>query len=207
MILKLSFSALLLFILISLDVIFDGLLTKIDDFIFPYVLSLQTLILNKIFLYITTLGNMPFIVGFSIIITIILWFKKDYLSIKFFISSVIGSSILMFGIKELIGRLRPQNFVADMFQQGNSFPSGHATLSMTLSLALFFIIYPQLISKISKNIIIILLATFALLVSFSRIYFGVHYFSDVAGGLTLSIFWVLLMVWTFKLKYFIPSKN
>jgi len=207
MILKFSIASLLLFILITLDVIFHGLLTDIDGLIFPNILLFHTELLNTIFLYITTLGNILYIIGFSIIIVILLWLKKDYISIKFFISSMIGISVLIGGLKEIIGRLRPQDYVADMFQQGNSFPSAHASLSMALALALFFIIYPKLISKISRNIIILLLLIFTISISMSRIYFGVHYFSDVVGGLMLSIFWILLMVWTFKLPYFISSKN
>jgi membrane-associated phospholipid phosphatase len=33
------------------------------------------------------------------------------------------------------------------------------------------------------------------LIGFSRIYLGVHYFSDVMGGFTLGIFWVMLLAW------------
>jgi len=199
MILKLSIASLLLFILITLDVMFHGLLTVIDGLIFPNILSFQTELLNNIFLYITTLGNLSSMVIFSVIISIILWLKKDYISIKFLISSMIGISVLIFGLKELVGRLRPQDYVAEMFQDGNAFPSGHASSSMALSLALFFIIYPHLTSKVSKIIVTFLLLTFTTLIGISRIYFGVHYFSDVAGGMMLSTFWVLLMAWAFKL--------
>ena len=199
MILKLSIASLLLFILITLDVMFHGLLTVIDGLIFPNILSFQTELLNNIFLYITTLGNLSSMVIFSVIISIILWLKKDYISIKFLISSMMGISVLIFGLKELVGRLRPQDYVAEMFQDGNAFPSGHASSSMALSLALFFIIYPHLTSKVSKIIVTFLLLTFTTLIGISRIYFGVHYFSDVAGGMMLSTFWVLLMAWAFKL--------
>jgi len=198
MIFKLLIASLISFILIMLDVIFDGLLTKIDNIIYPTIIEYHTSLLDTIMLKITTLGNILYMLIFSGVISIILWLKKDYLSIKFFLSSIIGSSILMSGLKELIGRVRPQNYVMDMFQQGFSFPSGHASASMALSLALFFIIYPQ-ISKISQGFLIIILGIFTISISISRVYFGVHYLSDVMGGTILSIFWVLFMVWTFKL--------
>ena len=192
MILKLSIASLISFILIMLDVLFDGLLTKIDNIIFPTIIEYHTPLLDTIMLKITTLGNISSMLIFLVIITLILWLKKDYLSIKFFLASIVGSSLLMSGLKELIGRARPQNYVLDMFQQGNSFPSGHASASMALSLALFFIIYPQ-INKISQILLITILSSFAVSIAISRVYFGVHYLSDVIGGVMLSIFWVLLM--------------
>jgi len=192
MILKLSIASLISFILIMLDILFDGLLTKIDYIIFPTIIEYHTPLLDTIMLKITTLGNISSMLIFLVIITLILWLKKDYLSIKFFLASIVGSSLLMSGLKELIGRARPQNYVLDMFQQGNSFPSGHASASMALSLALFFIIYPQ-INKISQILLITILSSFAVSIAISRVYFGVHYLSDVIGGVMLSIFWVLLM--------------
>ena len=192
MILKLSIASLISFILIMLDVLFDGLLTKIDYIIFPTIIEYHTPLLDTIMLKITTLGNISSMLIFLVIITLILWLKKDYLSIKFFLASIVGSSLLMSGLKELIGRARPQNYVLDMFQQGNSFPSGHASASMALSLALFFIIYPQ-INKTSQIFLIAILSSFAVSIAISRVYFGVHYLSDVMGGAVLSIFWVLLM--------------
>jgi len=198
MIFKLSIASLISFILIALDVIFDGLLTKIDHIIFPAIIDYHTNILDMIMVNITTLGNMKSMVIFSILISLVLFFRKDYISVKFFIASMIGSSILMAGLKELIGRARPQNYVLDMFQQGNSFPSGHASASMAFSLALFFIIYPQ-INKLSQNFLIGFLSLFTISIILSRVYFGVHYLSDVMGGAMLSIFWVLLMAWAFKL--------
>jgi len=206
MILKLSIISLISFILIALDVLFNGLLTQLDYTIFEYTMEYNFKMLDSIMLKITTMGNISSIVIFTLLTVIVLALKKDYLSIKFFLLSIIGSSALMSGLKELFGRLRPQNYLLDMFQHGNSFPSGHASASMALSLALLFIIYPH-ISKISQKFLIAILALFTISISISRVYFGVHYLSDILGGATLSIFWVLLMVWVFKLPPFITTSE
>ena len=198
---KLSISSLILFILIGGDVLFGGLLTKIDYKIFPMILEYHIPILDKIMLIITILGNIASMVIFTTIITLILLFRREYLLVKFFLASMLGSSALMSGLKEIIGRDRPQNYIGDIFQQGNSFPSGHASSSMALSLGLFFIIYSKLDNNRiwQRNLIFIILSLFTISIATSRVYFGVHYLSDVIGGATLSIFWVSLMVSLFQI--------
>jgi len=73
MIFKLSIASLISFILIALDVIFDGLLTKIDHIIFPAIIDYHTNILDMIMVNITTLGNMKSMVIFSILISLVLF--------------------------------------------------------------------------------------------------------------------------------------
>jgi len=63
---------------------------------------------------------------------------------------------------------------------------------MTFALLIFFLFYPK-VSEGYRTALIIFSILFPLLIGFSRIYLGVHYFSYVMGGFTLGIFWVMLM--------------
>jgi hypothetical protein len=72
MILKLSIISLISFILIALDVLFDGLLTQLDYTIFEYTLEYNFKMLDSIMLKITTMGNISSIVIFTLLTVIVL---------------------------------------------------------------------------------------------------------------------------------------
>ena len=106
------------------------------------------------------------------------------------ITSLIGLSIAVSAsamIKILVHRFRPDASLVINYDQLNdmSFPSSHA-LSYTLILG--FLIY--LTQKEVKNhwlqkLLTIVFLILIILVGISRIYLGVHWFSDVVGGYLL----------------------
>jgi len=93
--------------------------------------------------------------------------------------------ILELSIKILVHRLRPEHALIPITKY--SFPSGHATMAI-----IFFSILSYSIVEHIKNKTKILLTSITLililLIGFSRIYLGVHWFSDVLGGLILGLF-------------------
>ena len=91
---------------------------------------------------------------------------------------ILGEIIL----KPTVGRLRPflkyegfESVIPNL--SPNSFPSGHTTSSFAASTVIF-------IKKIKFRMFYIILA---FLIAFSRIYFTVHYPSDIVGGIILGL--------------------
>jgi len=83
-------------------------------------------------------------------------------------------------MKPLFGQLRPCKVLSDLVLRINcggrlSFPSGHATGTMIMAVW-FGYHYKKWIPYF---------LTFALIISFSRVYVGVHWTSDVLGGMLL----------------------
>lgn len=190
--LGISFASLLFFVLIALDVIFDGALTVFDQLVHSWSLGWHAPLLDKVIFGITHLGNLSTMLFYSVIIIVLFSWKKEWKSTRFYLIGMLGSTALFSGIKELVGRSRPSSYIGEFHQHGYSFPSGHSTMSMTFALLIFFLFYP----KVSGGYRVVLIAfclLFPLLIGFSRIYLGVHYFSDVMGGFTLAVFWVMLM--------------
>jgi len=143
--------------------------------------------INKLFIFITHLFDAKiFLLWFLFFIGILLFKKKKY-EIIFLLCGIIISQIIKLIIKWFTDRPRPEN-PFNLHVHASSFPSGHTTTAIIFALMIIHLfINKQNISKYIKIIININLITLALLVSFSRIFTQVHYFSDVITGIILAI--------------------
>lgn len=90
-------------------------------------------------------------------------------------------------LKNLFQRNRP-DFPHLVMESSYSFPSGHAMGSTVFYGMILLLIWHSGLSSSLKLILIILGSLLVLLIGFSRIYLGVHYFSDVLGGILFSLF-------------------
>ncbi len=130
------------------------------------------------------------------------WFYHKRLQMQIgLLTSSLGASLFTYFIKLSIARDRPELTSRLVAESGFSFPSGHATTAFTAFGILSVVIYfshkiPQQIKFFS----IVFLSAFALLVGFSRLYLGVHYFTDVAAGAIVG----LTATYIF---YYLKSKN
>jgi len=189
--------SLISFVLIALDVIFGGMLTEVDKIVNRWFLDNQSDTLHSIFLSITKLGNLSTMLILSLVVTLFFIWKEKRDKIKLYWIGMLSSALLFSGIKELICRTRPSSYIGDYFQHGYSFPSGHATMSMTFALLIFLILYHRS-STIYRYALVAFVVIFPLSISLSRLYLGVHYLSDVLGGLSLALGTILLVYRVFR---------
>ena len=100
------------------------------------------------------------------------------------------TGIITYIAKLLAARPRPELAIIKM-PSSFSFPSGH-----TLTSIVFYSILCYLLAYNYKNkkIVTIIGFIFALLIGVSRIYLGVHYFSDVIGGIVIGIVCLLMFI-------------
>ena len=131
---------------------------------------------------------------FLIVLTILLIvFIKNNKIRKYICANLIISTILNFGLKNIVRRARPDEFRI-IEESGYSFPSGHSMVSMAFYGLLIYLIYKKVNNKYLKNFLIILLSIIILLIGLSRIYLGVHYTSDVLAGFLLGISYLIIFV-------------
>lgn len=103
-----------------------------------------------------------------------------------------GGYILTFLIKNIVLRIRPEN--AAIIETGYSFPSGHAvTATIFFAIVIYFFVL-RVRSIVLRELLVVACVFIALLVSFSRVYLGVHWLSDVFAGIGLGLFWVTLII-------------
>lgn len=127
--------------------------------------------------------------------TILIYLFRGLKYSIFFISTIVSTAVLVYILKVLFNVARPDGGVMSAF--GQSFPSYHATMSAVFFIILIYIFddYLKSITRFAFNFLCILMI-FA--VSFSRIYLGVHWFSDVFAGIILGGFLVYLSIKIFK---------
>ncbi|MCZ8539786.1 undecaprenyl-diphosphatase [Paenisporosarcina quisquiliarum] len=152
---------------------------------------------NKFITMFHYLGETKFIFAVTIIVLIIIWFRKhDYRLTVFVIFSVGAGYGLYQFLKRVIERPRPE--IVDQFFTF-SFPSGHAVHGLLYLLTIAYLINQTvIISKKASIIVWISAIILTLLIGLSRITEGRHFASDVLAGWMLGYSWFVLCLWWYK---------
>ena len=179
---------LILFSVICYGVLsYDSLVidTKVYSFIINNIMNDG---LTPILKAITELGGVAFTVLAGVLI--FMFCKKN----RWFITiDLVGVTLVNQVIKHIIRRPRP-NVLRLVEESGYSFPSGHSMVSMAFYGIIIYLVYKNVTNKYLKWILIILLSLLILSIGFSRIYVGVHYFTDVAGGFLLGLAYLIIYI-------------
>ena|SRR3989344_3572755 len=160
-------------VLISLGILFViGFF--IDNFLMSLILSLRSNVLDRFFIFFDRSFNYIFL---GILISLVPVLKKEKrlnLFLKLW-AGFISAGVISYILKVIIDRPRP--LISLLEKSMSSFPSGHATVIFTIFIILFY----------NLNKYKYLWLFLAVLTGFSRIYLGVHYFTDVIGGFIIGL--------------------
>lgn len=144
-------------------------------------------VLDIFFSVVTHLSSKKALLSYIIIayIFIFLYSSKNRKNINTLIVLLLFSSIINFALKNFFQRLRPYKEYNEIIGSyitsgtGYSFPSGHSQIISTIG----FFIYFNTKSKLIRTISIVVM----ILVCFSRMYFGLHYFTDIVAGVIIGL--------------------
>lgn len=141
--------------------------------------------LAQFMLSMTYLGNPDVIVAFELcLLAFIILAHRKRIAALFLGGMIVGELFSVF-FKNLLARSRPLESVFHVSRVGYSFPSGHALLSIIFYGTVGFFCAHLVQQQWQKRIIVILSSIIILLIGFSRMFLGVHWFSDVLAGWTL----------------------
>ena len=166
-------------LIILMILFFTNQLLGTDTIIYNFISKFITPAKTNFFIFITDLGDYLGVLIATIIILIFNHKHNTKRNISFIIL-LLFSALYVALSKNIFQRPRPE--ILQLIPiDGFSFPSGHSTFSMAIYGYLIYLLFN--VSKLKyKNILITLLVLLILCIGFSRIYLGVHYFSDVFAG-------------------------
>lgn len=115
------------------------------------------------------------------------------------VSAVLVGSLATSMLKHSYNRPRPNLFEHGSWVYNASFPSGHSMMSAVVYLTLGILVARIQPRRSVRWFILSIAGMLTVLVGFSRIYLGVHWPTDVAGGWMLGGAWAVL-VWLVAMK-------
>jgi len=165
-----------------------GCTKEFDDFI--YNLFYHNEVLTTVMIGITSFGGIIGLLLITVFLFIVIPNKKS-ITLLFLDLSIIA--ILNKIFKSIICRPRPIG-IALVSEGGYSFPSGHSSAAIAFYGLLIYFIYKNIKNRKLKWFLMVALCLLVLFIGVSRIYLGVHYASDVLGGLIFGLIHLIIFV-------------
>lgn len=167
-----------------------NLINIIDSNTYSIITKLMSNNVTAVMIFISYLGSAVVLICLTIALIILLKNKRDA---KFITSNLVIVFLLNKILKLIIARPRP-SVLRLVYEEGYSFPSGHAMVSMGFYGFLIYLAYKNIKNKKIKIPLIIFLSILILLIGVSRIYLGVHYATDIIGGFLIAIIYLILFI-------------
>ena len=124
--------------------------------------------------------------------SILLLYQRGYTEAAALSTVVLGGNFLNFCLKHLIQRGRPVYDDPIFSLPTDRFPSGHAMASTVFYGLLAIYASVNARQRYAAHVAVGGAVLMVALVCFSRVYLGLHYLSDVMGGMTEGIAWLAL---------------
>ncbi len=164
----------------------------VDRAVTMAVLGLHSPALDLVMTNVTQLGNFRFLIPASVLVSILFAMQHHRVSAILFLGSVLGGFALESLMKIVIRRDRPDLWPALVKETTYSFPSGHATMSTLFFGTCVAVVFHSTRRPGPRVAAVAVAAVLSLAVSFSRIYLGAHWLTDVVAGMLLGLFWVVV---------------
>ena len=188
--LLISVAGLWLFGGVTEDVLHHDPLTAFDLAALHLLRSHSTSQGDKIFSAVSVLGSPLAMAGVGSTVAAFLAIRRKWIVLSGWVAAFAGAGILTSVLKNVIKRPRPIG--AEQFLHGESFsfPSGHALGSLIGYGMLAYLLVLLVPRRRQKLLVITAAGALIVAIGFSRLYLGVHYFSDIIGGYAAGLLWL-----------------
>ena len=174
------------------DVVTSDTIVAMDYFASQQMSMLSESPIVKFFILITSFASTATTCLIVFLTCVLCWVTRQRYILIGLLVAVLGSTIFTFLSKLLFQRDRPVDIL--LFEHTDSFPSGHATITVALYgfLAYLAIRFSRTFSQQVR--IVVMTVFFSILVVLSRIVLNEHYLSDVLGGYLVGALWLTVAI-------------
>ncbi len=185
-----SIAGLWLFGGVTEDVIHGDPLTKFDETVLTLMRSHATPFGDSVFYAISALGSPVVMAGIGLVAAAYLAFRREWINLIAWAAAYVGVALLSVMLKNAIQRPRPLG--ASQFLNGSSFsfPSGHVMGSLVGYGMLGYLLILRIRSRRVRAVVVTGAVMLVIAIGLSRLYLGVHYFSDVVAGYAAGTLWL-----------------
>lgn len=171
-----------------------------DENTLAWLEQFRTDFVTQLMIDLTALGSLAVLaVAFSVA-TFLLWHRRDWVAIIYLATVGTGAMGLAKLLKHVFGRVRPDIDSHLVKVSDLSFPSGHALGSSAMYMALAYLLSRYFTGLGHFVTFHLIAATLIGFVAISRMYLGVHYPSDIVGGICIGVSWALFVTELFSKK-------
>lgn len=177
----------------------EEILSQYDRQITDFIIAQRSQPLTDYFIFMTNMGDFyGYVIVFILALIVSLVFFKSWQYIAQTVLVLLLASISNTMLKRFIDRARPE-IEHLVVVETLSYPSGHAMSAMAFYGFLIYIFSRLKMNWWLRKGIIFLLIVIILSIGISRIYLGVHFPSDIAGGYIAGLIWVFFCILIFNL--------
>jgi undecaprenyl-diphosphatase len=145
-----------------------------------------------VFNTISLLGSPAALAVMALAVGVLMVVRRRWIVLSVWVAAFVGGEVLNAVLKLVIHRPRPPHAADLPSVTGWSFPSGHAMGSLIAYGMLAYILLAVVRIRGHGARIAVVLGTALVIMAIgsSRLYLGVHYFSDVVGGYAAGVLWL-----------------
>jgi membrane-associated phospholipid phosphatase len=180
------------------DLVLAGGTQTFDVAILQWLHVHQHPLLTQLMVEMTYLGTGSVVVVVVGVTALFLWHTEHKHSARLLLAATIGNILLNGVLKLVYNRTRPSLFPWQTVAVSSSFPSGHAMNATVVYGTVAYLLMRLQKHHWAKMLTLTGTVMLILLVCLTRLYLGVHYPSDVIGGMIVGLAWAAFCMATLE---------
>ncbi len=169
--------------------VLEGGTQAFDVAILEWLHGHQSSALTAVMVEMTYLGTGTVVIVVVGVAALFLWHTEHKHSARLLLAATIGNILLNGALKLVYHRPRPSIFAWQTSAVSSSFPSGHAMSATVVYGTVAYLLMRLQKHRWAKMLTLTGATLLILLICLTRLYLGVHYPSDVLGGIIVGLAW------------------
>ena len=169
-----------------------------DVAILQWLHNHQSKPLTALMIEMTYLGTGTVVIVIVGVAALFLWHTEHKHSARLLLAATIGNILLNGALKLVYHRQRPSVFEWQTAAVSSSFPSGHAMSATVVYGTVAYLLVRLQKHTWAKVMTLTTAVLLVLLICLTRLYLGVHYPSDVIGGIIVGLAWAAFCMATLE---------